>query len=49
MSNGPLFDSYWVLDGRLLAGGYDDEIARERIRSLLDAGIRVVVDLTEGV
>jgi protein-tyrosine phosphatase len=47
----PLRDAYWVADGVLLAGryagDYDDEVARERIRALLDAGIRVVIDLTE--
>ena len=48
---GPLRDTYWVVDGLLLAGryagDYDDVIARERICALLDAGIRVFIDLTE--
>jgi protein-tyrosine phosphatase len=47
----PLRDAYWVVDGLLLAGryagDYDDEVTRERIGALLEAGIRVVIDLTE--
>ena len=48
---GPLPTSYWVLENQLLAGPYpgssDDEEARERVGWLLDAGVRVFVDLTE--
>lgn len=44
-------DCYWVEPGRLLAGEYpgdeDDDIARERLGALLDAGVRTFVDLTE--
>ncbi|HSL20017.1 MAG TPA: protein-tyrosine phosphatase family protein [Vicinamibacterales bacterium] len=43
--------AYWVIDGLLLAGGYpgdwDPTRARERIRAVLDAGIRLFLDLTE--
>jgi len=44
-------DCYWVEPGRLLAGFYPDsdatETAREKLRGLLDCGIRAFVDLTE--
>ena len=50
-SPGPFRASYWVLENQLLAGPYpgasDDEEARERLGRLLDAGVRVFVDLTE--
>jgi hypothetical protein len=46
----PLPNSYWVND-HLAAGEYpgafDDRTTRERLGHLLDAGIRVFVDLTE--
>lgn len=49
----PMSESYWVEPGRLLAGEHpghwDDTVMRRRIASLLDAGIRVFVDLTEPV
>ena len=44
-------DSYWVLPGLLLAGEYPgaptEAEAREKLRGLLDAGVRVFIDLTE--
>ena len=44
-------DTYWVVPGLLLAGRYagavGDRAARTRIGRLLDAGIRVFLDLTE--
>ncbi|MGH8149711.1 MAG: ADP-ribosylglycohydrolase family protein [Steroidobacteraceae bacterium] len=46
----PLPDSYWVLPGRLLAGEYPGSFevgaTRERIGSLLAAGVDCFVDLT---
>jgi protein-tyrosine phosphatase len=47
----PFADSYWVIPGRFLAGGYpgtyeEDETRRKLIR-LLQSGINAVVDLTE--
>ncbi|HJR58270.1 MAG TPA: protein-tyrosine phosphatase family protein [Vicinamibacterales bacterium] len=48
---GPIPDSYWLIDGMVLAGPYpgadDDQDARARVSSLLDAGIRTFIDLTE--
>src|SRR4051812_17065288 len=47
----PIPDSYWLIDGLLLAGEYpgaagaDD--TRTKLRKFLDAGIRTFVDLTE--
>jgi len=50
----PLANSYWVLDGRVLAGEYP--LGREtlvtpagqaRVRALLDAGVTHFIDLTE--
>jgi protein-tyrosine phosphatase len=44
-------DCYWVEPGRLLAGEYpgdeDDDVSREKLGALLDAGVRTFVDLTE--
>jgi hypothetical protein len=46
---GPLPDSYWADPGRLLAGplptGADRAELRARVRALLDAGVRTVIDL----
>jgi hypothetical protein len=46
----PLANSYWAVDGMLLAGEYPGDIdpvrARARLASLLDAGVRQFVDLT---
>src|SRR6476646_925227 len=48
---GPIPDSYWLLDGQLLAGEYpatpDPSTTREKLAKFLDAGIRTFVDLTE--
>jgi hypothetical protein len=47
----PSADSYWVEPGRLLAGEHpghwDQAVARRRLASLLDAGIRLFIDLCE--
>jgi ADP-ribosylglycohydrolase len=47
----PLERSYWVVPGKFLAGAYPGDVVPERaeqkIRALLSAGIRCVVDLTE--
>lgn len=51
VSAGPIPGSYWVVDNLLLAGpypgDYDDRVARQQLQALLDAGIRVFIDLTE--
>lgn len=51
MKRGPISDSYWAVDGQLLAGEYpgdlQDQEAREKVARLLDAGVRLFVDLTE--
>jgi hypothetical protein len=47
----PIPESYWLLEGRLLAGEYpghfDDDSAREKLAAFLAAGIRSFIDLTE--
>jgi hypothetical protein len=47
----PFPRSYWVLEGRLLAGVYpgaaDPEDAEARLAALLNIGIRCVINLTE--
>ena len=47
----PLADSYWVIPGELLAGEYpgarEPNAARSKISRLLEAKIRLFVDLTE--
>jgi protein-tyrosine phosphatase len=44
-------NTYWVIEGRFLAGEYpgarDPEEAREKIAAFLKAGITVFIDLTE--
>jgi predicted protein tyrosine phosphatase len=44
-------DSYWVEPGRFLAGEYpghvDEARARMKVQALIEAGIRVFIDLTE--
>jgi hypothetical protein len=50
---GPLPDSYWVVPDRLLAGRVPglhsgDAGARAELEALRDAGIAVILDLTEG-
>jgi hypothetical protein len=46
----PIAESYWVEPGQLLAGEHpghwDESAARRRIARLLDAGIRLFVDLS---
>ncbi|MHC1739655.1 MAG: dual specificity protein phosphatase family protein [Anaerolineaceae bacterium] len=43
-------DSYWVIKNKFMAGAYpgsfNDEIARQKLRSLLAAGINCYIDLT---
>jgi len=47
----PLSNSYWALPGRVLAGehpgGATEEATRERLKSLLAAGVSCFIDLTE--
>jgi protein-tyrosine phosphatase len=47
----PIPDSYWLIDGRVLAGEYpgtpDPETTREKLAKFLDVGILTFVDLTE--
>ena len=49
--NTPFLRSYWVLEGKLLAGEYPGSAnpldARKKLARLYDAGIRHVVNLTE--
>ena len=51
MPTTPIADSYWLIDGQLLAGEYpgslDDADAARKIRGLLEIGIRSFIDLTE--
>jgi protein-tyrosine phosphatase len=51
MMHRPIPNSYWVVDGLLLAGEYagasDVRRARRKLEALLDAGIRAFFDLTE--
>ena len=48
---GPIPDSYWLIDGMLLAGEYPatylEDATREKLAKFLDAGIRTFIDLTE--
>jgi hypothetical protein len=47
----PLDESYWVLPGKLLAGEYpgrrEELETRKRIQGLIQAGIRICIDLTK--
>jgi hypothetical protein len=47
----PLEESYWVVEGRLLAGEYpgrqDPAATRERLDALLEAGFDTFIDLTQ--
>jgi protein-tyrosine phosphatase len=49
---GPIPNSYRLHDGRLIAGEYpgdrDEEVARNKLSLLLDAGVTTFIDLTEG-
>jgi protein-tyrosine phosphatase len=51
MSKGPVPDSYWLIEGTLLAGEYPgspyDLVARENLSKFLDAGILTFINLTE--
>jgi hypothetical protein len=46
----PISESYWVEPGRLLAGEHpghwDEGVVRRRLTGLLDAGIRLFIDLS---
>ena len=48
---GPIANSYWLVEGELLAGGYpgaaDRTIARRKLDAILGAGIRAFIDLTQ--
>lgn len=50
-SNGPIPDSYWVEPGRLLAGEYpgalNPDVAQDKLRRFLDAGVTMFLDLTQ--
>jgi hypothetical protein len=49
--SGPTPGSYWLVEGRILAGEYPGattpERARQRLQSIIDAGIGTFVDLTQ--
>lgn len=51
MSRGPIPDSYWLIEGALLAGEYpaepDERRTREKLAKFLDAGILTFINLTE--
>lgn len=51
MSRGPIPDSYWLIEGALLAGEYpgerDPRGTREKLAKFLDAGILTFINLTE--
>ena len=51
LRRGPIPDSYWLIDGVLLAGRYpgavDEALAIDKLTKFLDAGIRTFIDLTE--
>ena len=53
MTAPPIRDSYWLLEGQLLAGEYpgarDENKARQKIEAILAAGIRSFIDLTETI
>lgn len=47
----PIAESYWVEDGRFLAGeypaSYDSESTRKRLEDFLESGIRTFINLTQ--
>lgn len=47
----PIADSYWVIEGRFLAGEYPatphENSSKIKLQSILDAGVTAFVDLTE--
>lgn len=51
MSDRPIAESYWVEEGRFLAGehpgSYDSETARRHMDAFLEAGITTFIDLTQ--
>ncbi|MEK6754080.1 MAG: dual specificity protein phosphatase family protein [Chloroflexota bacterium] len=51
MTNLPIPESYWVEEGRLLAGefpgSYNPESTRRRMDAFLEAGINTFIDLTQ--
>lgn len=51
MTKLPILESYWVEEGRFLAGeypgGYDLESTRRRMDRFLEAGINTFIDLTQ--
>ena len=51
LRHGPIPDSYWLIEGKLLAGEYPgtyiEADTREKLAKFLDAGIRTFIDLTE--
>ena len=53
MAAAPIRDSYWLIEGQLLAGEYpgarDQDKARQKIDAILAAGLRSFIDLTETV
>ena len=53
MTKLPIPESYWVEEGRFLAGehagGFSDESTRARMRSFVKAGINVFIDLTQPI
>ena len=48
-SLGPTYRSYWVVEGRLAAGGYPGQHGHEMVGELLNAGIDLFVNLTQDV
>ncbi|RJP50268.1 MAG: hypothetical protein C4586_06185 [Anaerolineaceae bacterium] len=51
MTKLPILESYWIEEGRFLAGeypgGYDPETTRRRMDAFLEAGIHTFIDLTQ--
>lgn len=51
LPHSPIPDSYWLIEGKLLAGEYPgtyiETNSREKLAKFLDAGIRTFIDLTE--
>ncbi len=51
MTDQPIEHCYWVEPGKLLAGEYprnlDEESSKEKIQTLISAGISAFIDLTE--
>ena len=48
----PFPNSYWVVDGKLLAGHYagdtEEAVAYDKLKGLLESGVRHVVKLDQG-